>query len=844
MSIPATGIPTFNAGPGEKNQISVFYSSFSSELTVEDELNPLVAGSGCTQGTSRLVRCTVVATEVKLNLGGDNDSAEVDVIACRCNGGAGADRLVGDYSSPRADVLNGEGGNDTLNGGLGPDQLIGGKEIDTASYNDPFGYRDAGVTVTIDGVANDGSAEDGPPDARDDVRTDVERLEGSQFADVLVGNAGANVLTGGLGDDRLDGGFGPDELVGGAGRDRADYASRSTGVAVDPDSQADDGNEDDGPAGARDRVAPDVEDISGGSGPDTLAGATHDNALLGGPGADALSGGAGTDTLDGGTGRDTMAGGPDADTATYADRTTGVTVTLDDLPNDGGAAADSNRRDNVGSDVEHLVGGAGDDTLEGDGDRNELRGGPGADTLGGLGHNDTLDGEAGPDTMQGGAGVDEVTYADRTQDVTARIGGPAKSGDATDAPGDVIDGDVEELLGGAGDDSLEGDGDRNELRGGLGDDVLDGRRGPDFLHGQDGVDTASWAHRSEGVTVTVDDVGNDGGTEDEDASGRRDNVSLDTEDLVGGSGDDSLTSLGQPFRRRTLSGGSGGDRLETGAGNDILDGGTGGDRLFGGDGSDQLEGGTGPDRLDGGLGTDQVSYATRTEAVAVTIDNVANDGNEEDAAAGARDDVRVTVEYVTGGAGDDDLTGEFTDNELRGGPGDDHLRGLDGRDSLFGEDGDDTLDSAHGEDWDFGGDGDDTFLAGNGADQLRGEAGVDTADYSTRTTPVTVEIAAFGGGSEDCHIGGSGGCQHTDLLSEVENATGGDGDDVINGGAGANLIVGGPGADKLRGREGDDTLDAADGEADLRIWCEEGNDTAMIDALDPGTPECETVIGP
>src|SRR5947208_8337914 len=54
----------------------------------------------------------------------------------------------------------------------------------------------------------------------------------------------------------------------------------------------------------------------------------------GGPGQDILIGGATDDTLDGGTGADDINGGDGTDTADYS-RTAGVTITLDDIGNDG-----------------------------------------------------------------------------------------------------------------------------------------------------------------------------------------------------------------------------------------------------------------------------------------------------------------------------------------------------------------------------------------------------------------------------------------------------------------------------------------------------------------------------
>jgi Ca2+-binding RTX toxin-like protein len=69
-----------------------------------------------------------------------------------------------------------------------------------------------GVTVDIDGAADDGNTADGPAGARDNVKTDVEKLIGGKGADRLSGSAAANSLTGGLGADSLTGFAGNDTL--------------------------------------------------------------------------------------------------------------------------------------------------------------------------------------------------------------------------------------------------------------------------------------------------------------------------------------------------------------------------------------------------------------------------------------------------------------------------------------------------------------------------------------------------------------------------------------------------------------------------------------------------------
>jgi Ca2+-binding RTX toxin-like protein len=140
------------------------------------------------------------------------------------SGLVGTDTLKGGGG---ADHLFGESGNDTLKGGGGADVLFGGTGIDTVDY---FDSPAAVVISLITGIAGLG-------DAEGDFLTSIENVNGSAFADTLVGDDGVNVLVGrdgndvlkGFGgndtlrgddgDDFMDGGIGADTMVGGLGND-------------------------------------------------------------------------------------------------------------------------------------------------------------------------------------------------------------------------------------------------------------------------------------------------------------------------------------------------------------------------------------------------------------------------------------------------------------------------------------------------------------------------------------------------------------------------------------------------------------------------------------------------
>src|SRR5215217_381032 len=267
--------------------------------------------------------------------GGASAGGENDVI-----GNDSGNVLWGGWSAS----ANGADGDDVLRGKGGADYLWGDAGNDTADYSDKGSLQP--VTATLDGNANDGTVGEG-----DTINTDVEGITGGAGADNLSGDANPNTIRGGGGndtinafggDDVVDGGSGGDSLTGGPGIDRADYSSRSDDLTIDIDGLADD-------AGEADNVKTDVENVTGGSGNDTIVGSGVANDLNGGPGNDSLRGGLGADTYAGGAGTDTV---------DFSDKAA-VTASIDGVANDAGEF------DNVGTDVENLVGTAGIDTLTG-----------------------------------------------------------------------------------------------------------------------------------------------------------------------------------------------------------------------------------------------------------------------------------------------------------------------------------------------------------------------------------------------------------------------------------------------------------------------------------------------
>ena len=219
------------------------------------------------------------AVDVNLTTGmGFGGSAEGDVLNSIENliGSLFDDTLTGDMGTNRLDgdagddVLNGEGGNDVLLGGEGGDTLNGGEGQDLASYF----LSDAAVTINLaDGTASGG-------DAEGDTLTSIENILGSNYDDILTGDAGNNVISGVAGDDLLDGGAGADQLNGGEGNDTVTYTNSDAAVTVNLLNGQASGGDAEG-----DRLSS-VENVIGSDYDDVFLSGSTDNIMTGGAGAD------------------------------------------------------------------------------------------------------------------------------------------------------------------------------------------------------------------------------------------------------------------------------------------------------------------------------------------------------------------------------------------------------------------------------------------------------------------------------------------------------------------------------------------------------------------------------
>ena len=427
----------------------------------------------------------------------------------RLDGGEQDDELTGDSG---IDELDGGPGDDLLDGGPGADVLRGGAGSDTAyyRYSDAGVEVRLADAVALGGDAQGDTFpgrqtivyQNAQGFTRQAVVPDIENLRGSEHNDILIGDPGSNELNGGggndvmdgregndrllgddsfmvyfgsstsgddrlnggAGDDWLEGGGGADELRGGPGEDTASYRSFSGAVEVRLyDGTARGGHaegdtfvglktvnyiDDDG--NIREAIVPDIENLSGSTNNDLLAGAYGPNRLdghegndrlYGREGEDWLEGGEGSDTLEGGPGADVLRGGPGIDSAVYASSDAGVVVRLHSVLEQGGK----------GGDAEGDVFNGETYTLTGEGGMAREVELPDIWNLFGSNHDDVLAGDFRQNWIDGLDGDDLL------------FGGP--------------DGGPDFLFGGDGDDKIYGGKGNDALFGGRGDDLIKG--GPD-----------------------------------------------------------------------------------------------------------------------------------------------------------------------------------------------------------------------------------------------------------------------------------------------------------------------------------------------------------------------------
>lgn len=293
------GNDTLQGGPGDNvfyggsgTDVIQFYEHASTDIralsattTVADlQANGLTLTIGTSRQTIYLDNEFLAFSDKLMSLA--EVIAQVTDLNPVTNGGTGDDLILG---SDRDDWLNpGTGGRNVIDGGEGRDMLT--FDGSTSAVLVELGK---GI-VTRDGIVSS--------------VVNINNVTGTIFGDTLQGDEGNNLLRGGGDYDWFIGSEGSDTFDGGSGRDTAAYYNATSGIQASLAGNAR------GTAGlAAGDLYISVENLTGSSYADYLAGDGENNILRGLAGNDTIYGYAGRDTIDGGAGHDLIYGGADGD---------------------------------------------------------------------------------------------------------------------------------------------------------------------------------------------------------------------------------------------------------------------------------------------------------------------------------------------------------------------------------------------------------------------------------------------------------------------------------------------------------------------------------------------------
>jgi Ca2+-binding RTX toxin-like protein len=383
-------------------------------------------------------------------------------------GNALANTITGDFYN---NVLDGQGGDDTLIGGLGNDAYFVDSSFDVIAENASAG-TDAVYASAIYALS-----------------ANVEHLYLQGSADLAgYGNASLNFIQGNTGNNAIDGGAGGDTMQGGLGSD-AYFVDDSFDQIIENVAEGFDAVY----TNATYALGANLENLYlQGSGDISGYGNSLANFIQGNIGNNVLDGGSGADALIGGTGNDAyfVDNAGDAVTENLGEGTDSVYATASYV---------------LAANVENFyLQGSSDISATGNSLANFIQGNTG---------NNVLDGGGGADAMIGGIGNDAYFVDSAGDAVTENLG---EGFDATYASiSHTIAANVEALyLQGSANLNATGNSMANFIQGNSGDNGINGMGGADVLVGNGGNDIFAFnAGEANGDTIN-DFAGNGAGLGD------------------------------------------------------------------------------------------------------------------------------------------------------------------------------------------------------------------------------------------------------------------------------------------------------------------------------------------
>jgi Ca2+-binding RTX toxin-like protein len=746
------------------------------------------------------------------------------------NGSANADSITGGTGS---DLIYATLGGDTLNGGTG----AGINTVD-------FAHASNGVVINLTNNVASGWGVD--------TISNFQNVIGSGFGDTITGSTGNNSIRGGAGSDIFYATAGSDTITGGGGTDTLSFSGMASAVTLHLDGT---------PSGTDSlgdiTTFSAITSYVGSNHNDTIYGSTGNDSVMGGTsGHNMFYASLGADTLDGG-----VATGANANTISFLLASAAVTVNLGlntatgwgtDTLTDFQNVIASTHGDTITGNGQNnsITGGTGNDLFYASLGNDTYVGGGGTDTLNysslgtaitldlanatsidgfqdvdsfsgvktfiGTNHGDTIFGSSGNDSVLGGGGND-LFYASLGTDTLDGGGGTSNTlsfalassavtinmatGSAT-GWGTSTFSEFQNVIASSHGDTIFGSTLNDNILGGIGADHIYASAGNDTLNGgtTGAVNTLDFSQESTSSLINLS-VGTTTGFANDTISNFNIVIgSTHGDTIIGTNGNDTITGgaaanlIYATPGTDVLSGGANGNdtltfatmnvgvtlHIDTGtvtdtsgdkstfsgfsnyvgsAHNDTVFGSTGNDSVLGGSGGANLfYASLGSDTLDGGVasGTNTNTINFSLASSSVTINLAAS------TATGWGTDTLTDFQNVVGSSHGDLITGNAQNNSILGGAGND------------------------------------VFYASLGNDSYNGGGGVDTLNYSSLGTSITLDLAH---GTSTDTFG-----DIDSIASNINRFVGTNSGDTIFGSTGNDSVQGGSTANLFYISAGTDTL--------------------------------------
>ncbi|WP_159564425.1 beta strand repeat-containing protein [Budvicia diplopodorum] len=548
-------------------------------------------------------------------------------------------------------------GDDTIIAGTGNNVVDGGTGFNTLDYGRAVN------AISVDLLS--GTVSDNGFNGQDRL-TDINRIVGTGFNDVIASGNGDDAIYAGEGDDLLFGSLGSDVLSGGGGNDCLDYSRLTGGVTIDVMNSRStkslggvdtlsDFTQFTGSAGNDHFIMSKGHfTINGGSGTDTIdysqfsaritvdfrigRASAYDTAnagfgtqyftsiekivlpqVISGNGSvvyTSHSGGLwavssnGADTFYVMGGSNTFTGGGGLDWVSYANAKSGVTVRVD-ASNNGMATVNGYGGQDVLNGIAYLQGSSYDDYLAG---------------------NNILNGRNGNDILEGTGANALAYYREVGRGIVADLRTGTVSNDGYGRQDQLIS--INRIYGSDSGDIVYGNDSSNLINTYNGNDLIFGSKGNDSINGGDGSDTIDYSLLDAGVNANLLTKIADKGVNGKDSI-------TPIENLTGTVFDD------------VLSGNAGNNILTGGGGNDMLIGGAGDDLLIGGNGSVTASYQTSTSGIHANLHTATVADGLGGTDTLVQIDRIQGTSYNDTFTISSNRDLQTYA--IDGGAGTDTL---------------------------------------------------------------------------------------------------------------------------------------------------------------------------------------------